>query len=376
MPDKIAPSNSDVEELLEQKYDPEAFSAITGKDLSIPSDDNTGKDGTSEDTETSKKEAGTEEKVEGEVKDEEAEKASKEVSEEVPITALPLETLGLPQKKDEILEFDLTEAEQTFIKQMSKPAKEFVLARLKEGKEPKAKAQELEQSVSKEGELPRTWYEHPNAYVLDPRFQQVQQSYNQLVGVKAHYEAQLRKVKEGEQWDDLTVDPQGNLQVIKKEASTEAEGVLANRIAEANVRSQQVASQAQQLASTYQQRVSDALGEMRKVEDTYFPQFKDAKTIEADKNIQAIKKVLRDRGLETNVLSGMVAKLYAWGAQATSELKKARAEQLKQTTIENIQKAAGPSSSEITNSASSSTTTKDPNKIPFMADKFNEMLGI
>src|SRR6266705_2625892 len=55
--------------------------------------------------------------------------------------------------------------------------------------------------------LPDSYYEHPQGYLLDPVFTQAEVNTQFSQQVLNHWNVQLAKIRKGEPWNDLIVDP-------------------------------------------------------------------------------------------------------------------------------------------------------------------------
>lgn len=255
-----------------------------------------------------------------------------------------------------------------FKPKMAKEAGQWVEARLKENQSLKTEVKKLKESLpdpNDKNALPPAWYEHPEAYNLAPEYKQGQQVLNHLGAVLAHYQEQLINIEEGDPWVDLRLDAQGNLyKADPVKPDGRARATVLDRMANAR---QQISNQSQYLqnyVANFQQRNSVYGEGMKKVEDHYFPQYKDAKSLEKDKHYHAIKKTLVDNGLANDRMAGLVSKLYVYTMEIQTENAKLKKESDKASTLKDLQRRAGPTGSMI-NNGSSNVNGGDLDDVPF-----------
>jgi hypothetical protein len=93
-----------------------------------------------------------------------------------------------------------------------------------------AKEVENKDRLLKEGGIPQSWHEHPEAYQLSREFQDLSAQYAQQESLEQHYERQLLNVRQGKPWTAATVDPKSGQLIISQpyEASDQAD-VWVNR---------------------------------------------------------------------------------------------------------------------------------------------------
>lgn len=108
----------------------------------------------------------------------------------------------------------LTAQEIKVLKRLDNPRFNALMPILKAKTEAANKAvalyQELEktQKLLKEGGVPSSWHEHPEAYQLSPAYKQLDTQYGQYEIVENHYEQQLLNIKLGKPWTSLTFNQQ------------------------------------------------------------------------------------------------------------------------------------------------------------------------
>lgn len=262
--------------------------------------------------------------------------------------------------------------EEKFSKKMSTEAREFVSARLRDLSAAKQQAEELKTRLSKAGggELPDQWYQHKDAYVLDPSYQKAHQEVSQLSGISNFYKEQLLKIEQGEDFQDLVQNPDGSYGTVTKEATTAAKIEVQQRLNYINSIVQNRQAELHQLQTTFADRVDKAQSAIKSVEDQYFPQFVGDKGA-SDKYVKEMSDLLKSRGMQGDLLAGMTAKMYAAFMHQNAKIKTMQAELKKAQGISRIQQEAGPTSSEA--SGSIPTTPNKMASVPDILDAFEKI---
>lgn len=186
----------------------------------------------------------------------------------------------------------LTPEEIKLLKRVDNKRFEGITARIKELKaeaskaaEYQTKAQQLEKTL-REGGVPDSWVEHPESYKLSPAYQQVSSRYDRLAFEEEHYRQQLIRVRNGEDWQTVSFDQQGNPILSQPhKASNEADVNLTSHLAKAGNLRSQLEQQANQIASTFKQNHQrDAEGVKQGVDQVVKGLIKELQPIEADIN--------------------------------------------------------------------------------------------
>lgn len=106
-------------------------------------------------------------------------------------------------------------------------------------------------------QIPESYYEHSESYLLDPGFRQAIQAQNISQQILAHWQKQYEDVAAGaKDFDYLEFNPQtGQLQVTRKiEANRATEGKLISYITHAQHQANLTAAEVQALARTHQEK--------------------------------------------------------------------------------------------------------------------------
>jgi hypothetical protein len=232
---------------------------------------------------------------------------------------------------------------------MSNEAREFAVARFNELETAKGELVQTKQQLEKaqSSALPQGWYEHEHAYVLSPEFAQVNQEINNLNTHLRHYVAQLTKIKNQEQWQDIQMDPQGNTTLVTKEADAVSDVEITNRMAALNSHIQQRRDYLQSVQANFKQGVAQAKGAIAQVENTYFPQYADPKVLEKNEHAGVMRKVLESRGLNNNLIANLFVKNYAFTNDLITEVDKLKAENKRLNSLVELAKKAEPAGGKV-----------------------------
>ena len=251
-------------------------------------------------------------------------------------------------------------------KQMSKQAQEWVLAEMKRSNKAVADTKALLEANSKNTPASNAWYEHPDSYVLSEEFQQSTQNLGQYKSILRHYQEQLIRIREGDDWEDLSQDDKGQVvrMAAKQKASAKAEALIEERIAIARDLVKQEEAQQQQFTADHQQRSAQARNVLAELEKRYFPQYVQgikSKSAEVQKYVSAAEQELKYLQQGYNPLTPFMLKLYASFLEL--KLNGSGQQQTAAAKISATQAAAGPTMSSI--NSSGGQRISDPDELPF-----------
>jgi len=174
--------------------------------------------------------------------------------EQKPLSTVIMPPGGQPKARDYS---GFSDAEQKVLKAMSNEAFDYVSAQLKEKRE-------LEKLKGAE------YMQHPQAFVLDPQFQKLQEDAQYFNQEAKHWEQQLIAIEAGQDWAPIigwNQDGSPKLGPVQK-ATTEAKIRVGQAMNQCMGLAQNTNTQIQQFAGNYQQRVkadNDAIqGELAK----------------------------------------------------------------------------------------------------------------
>jgi hypothetical protein len=272
-----------------------------------------------------------------------------------------------PPTSEEVITTSAVEIPAPLAKQMSKQAQEWVLAEMKRNAKAVEDAKALAANSKGKEATNNAWYEHPNSFVLAEEFQQSQQHLGQYKGILRHYQEQLVRVREGDEWEDLSQDADGRVIKLpaKQKASAKAEALIEERIAIARDLVRQEEGYQQQFINEHQQRSTQVRGVLGELEKRYFPQYVQgikSKNADVQKYVQAAEQELKVLQQSHNPLTPFMLKLYA----SFLELKLGGAGQQTQqqvNKVSNTQAQAGPTISSINSSGGQRSV--DPDDLPF-----------
>lgn len=342
------------------KFDFAAFEKVKGNAPEVKSIEPT----KVKDTPTTEKLEPVVEKEEAEEPEVEPEKPAVE-DEDLPVTAKPI--LAKPpidkQLKEEGLD-SLPEELKPIFKQMGKPAREWAKARLKENEELRAQAQ---QQAS--GKLPNNWFDHEEAYQLHPEYTKSVGIARQAEGFINFWTEQYRKIKEGENWENVTLDQQTgkfNTQLMKPGA--EAEVYVQRQLAIETNAHQQFLRNAEQIKQNFVAERGNIVKALQDTEQRFFPQYVDPKSYEpAAKAVQGVLDRFNQRG---NVLGSFLTKLYAFSMEQDKVIKDLQKKIENKVSAKTEQTKAGPSYDEL--QGGKAKVIINPEEKPFDANEFEK----
>lgn len=159
-------------------------------------------------------------------------------------------------------------------KEMSSPAYIEFVKYVQENKALKA-----DKTIKSENGLPVSYFEHPDSYILSPDFNQATQVIRQADSVLAHWEAQKKRIAEGEDWQELTTDAQGKIVLGRVlPASEDAKFLIGQYMQHVSARKQEAVHQANSVKESFVTRTQQTTKWLREQEDIHMPMFKDEKS--------------------------------------------------------------------------------------------------
>jgi hypothetical protein len=219
-----------------------------------------------------------------------------------------------PLAKAKVKERDLAdfeEADKPLFRQMSNEAFERAATIYRERKRLAADLEATKKQVSESSKFPKSYAEHPEAYVLDPRYSENLQVVSQGQAELAHWREQYKKLRQGEDWEDLEVKD-GKVVKVTRPPSAEAEADILGYINNTNQAMQQARMEIGNLRNSFKASHQSVVANLRETENNLFPQYKDwDKTVKENQYVATMVNALAERGLSSNILAPTVAKLYA-----------------------------------------------------------------
>jgi hypothetical protein len=127
--------------------------------------------------------------------------------------------------------------------------------------------------------MPDSYYEHPQAFVLTPEYNDNIAVLNKASEIENYWAEQFAKIRQGDTWRDLDMDAKGNLIYGKTENKADAQSeALVMRYM--NAAAQQVAQRraaVMTLQQTYGDRHRKAIGVLKEAEKKHFAAYEDPK---------------------------------------------------------------------------------------------------
>ena len=170
-----------------------------------------------------------------------------------------------------------SEEEVKYLKQMSNQSFEFATKALKQNKE-------LQQQASS------IYHQHPNAYVLDPAYQKLQEDTHYAETEARIWQEQLMEIKQAKQWKPLQgFDKQGNpVYGPAQPPSDLAEETVRQNMTYAAQLSQQAKGQQQMFQQQHMSRIQQDVAAMNQVQAEKFSWVADPKLTETVINIPGL----------------------------------------------------------------------------------------
>lgn len=129
-------------------------------------------------------------------------------------------------------------------------------------------------SARKDGELPSSYYEHPEGYRLAPEFAKVEANASVSSEIKRHWQLQLAKIRKGEDWIDFEIDEKGQAHYSKpKTATAEAEAEVIELLQNAVNQEYHFVGKRNEFVQQFQARQKEIPEFIKKVETDFFPDY-------------------------------------------------------------------------------------------------------
>lgn len=276
-----------------------------------------------------------------------------------------------PRSRDEVLEAILgdsvSSAEKEHLKRMSNEAFDIVTKRLERLQQLEAQLPKIEEQVKQlatqtntgnNGQLPPSWYEHPEAYKLSPAYQERVKSIETLRSEYAHWREQLAKIENGEDWVDYV--QQGDKWVaVTKPATTQAKidvtAWMTNALNHISREEQQLGTLQQHFQSYHKNLIES----VRNAEKQFFPDYlQQGEKHPSWSAVKATYEYLSKNGLGNDLLAPMVSMMYARLLEYRKALQALQTKYNAASSIAVDKQKAGPASSTAVTGASSADDGK------------------
>jgi hypothetical protein len=252
-------------------------------------------------------------------------------------------------------EYAYQKAASNLYKKMSKESGVFLKARLKELTEKQKKLVTVEKELDElrvkppEG-LPPSWYEAEGAYKLTPSYAQKAKVVNTIQTAVTHYTEQLKLIEQGDNWKDLTLAADGNLYLTPEKEATVQDKVsvsikLQQMIAALNNQNNELVIEERR----FQDTAKNLRGNLKQIEDRFFPQYKEPKALEDNKHYKEMTTTIKKLGLQDNLLANLFVKQYAWSMALYDRIvsKEAGTDNSKEAMLRKIERSAGPTEGQL-----------------------------
>lgn len=174
------------------------------------------------------------------------------------------------------------ETESAFLKRMSNDAFAWVKPQLLERKNLAKvlsnKDAEIANLKSGKAQLPDSYFEHPQGFVLAPEYNDAANQLQRSDYVMKHWQKQLVNIRQGGNWQDLNFDAKGNAilsQPVK--ATAEAEASVLGYINWAANQMQDKQRAVLSIEQGFRNRHSEAANGIKQIEKQYFAAYEDEK---------------------------------------------------------------------------------------------------
>ncbi len=220
----------------------------------------------------------------------------------------------------------------------------------------KAKQLEAELNEARKGAVPQQWHEHPQAFALHPKFQEIRKTLSRAEFEASHYNEQAVAVENGAAEYSVVkhYDENGNpvmetFKVTPEQQTRVKNALLQTALSVANVRAQKQA-EANEFAGSFKQRFEGLVGEMKKAESHHFPFFDETpeKPLpEESKNALKAVSELVPAEFKNHPLASFITKSGALNILLLNRLKQFETQMQQKQTAAQDAKLAGPSGSEL-----------------------------
>jgi hypothetical protein len=163
-------------------------------------------------------------------------------------------------------------------KKMGGKAFDFLKPVYKEHQELKRVVAEKEAEIAtlKEGRIPDSYYEHPNAYVLTPEFERTAANSQKAAAVLQHWQKQAKRIAEGEDTYTELVEDQdsgGLRESAPLKVTPDAEGQVQKYVTGSQHQLMRIQMALETVGKSHQQTAQKAMQELSEFEDNAFRQF-------------------------------------------------------------------------------------------------------
>jgi hypothetical protein len=229
-------------------------------------------------------------------------------------------------------------------------------------KELEARLQQLEQNA-----VPQQWYEHPSAFVLHPKYNEISTKLSRAEFEARHYNEQAAAVENGadkfsivEGYDPKTGEPILKEQTIDPKNQTKIKNVLLGTAMQLTGMQQKLREEVDGFATSFKNNYERLVQDMRKHEDVHFPFFAETPekplSPEIKQAMQAVEQLMPPE-MGNNPLRSYVIKSGALNILLVNKIKQLEAQLNGKAEAAKETKLAGPSASEMAGSPTGNVTS-------------------
>lgn len=235
------------------------------------------------------------------------------------------------------LELSITPGQAKLFKKMDKAAREFVISELRTrlGKinELTASNKELAEKAEKGSaprkgdgsDLPENWYENDAALYITPEYNSISTKLSRVEMLRTHYRNQKIAIAEGENWEDLVPDANGKVTKQLMKPNSAATDHVDNILLDLSKAEGELKDALSAVEHNFKQNHLKTREQVTKLEDQYFPQYKDAKALEKNEYYQSFQKLADKFGLKKDRMIGVTSKMYIFTMENIAKLEAAEA---------------------------------------------------
>ena len=215
---------------------------------------------------------------------------------------------------------DIAEEDRPLFKKMSNDAAQKVVSWYKERKTAAAEYAAKEAALRKEieetrtkAQIPASWYEHPDAYVLSPKFREAAGRQQQLGTELDFWKKQYKAIRRGEDWQDVQQAQNGNWQYVKREADADSEAEVLANMQRAQSMMEDAAREVENVRSSFQSQHKSVTQRIAEASQKFFPEdLRDFdKALKDNQYVKAMHNALDEINQTSNPLAKAFCQLYA-----------------------------------------------------------------
>ena len=272
-----------------------------------------------------------------------------------------------PLSRDEVLAKrfpTLSDNDKALLKKTSNETFEYILPRLEENIKLKDKVTKLEQQQAASsklapGDIPKSYFQHPEAVTLTPQYRSALKEYKDYQFEASHWSKQLVAIEKGEDWEGLNYDPKTGKYTSAGmvPASVESKVEITRLLSNVESHARQKIRDINVLQDTFANRRTQIVDKYKVAEDQYFPDFK-GDTYPEKKHYDALLNQLHADGLEDNILAPILAKAYAFIIRGQAVVKELEGKLAAKESIQSDRLKAGPTTATINTAGSNGSGGK------------------